>query len=201
MKNTIVFLGLMLFCSSVYGQWKAQAGETYENKFRMAYVTSKSGSETLRVVRNMPEGSVQKTADPYRQVSGQILLNNNIGKDNQVQSLVFRFDDSPKIYVNQPSEFKQGWDANARKYIIESAWGLWRIDDIRNKEARATSVGRDSIPPDKQAHAREIIQLIKAGKKLSCQIVLINKVYGTQSVISTEFSLINSSKSINYLFQ
>jgi len=201
MKNMIVFLGALLFCGSAYGQWKAQSGETYENKFKMAYVTSLSGSETLRVLRNMPAGAGQKTSDPYQQVTGQILLNKNIGKDNQVQSLVFRFDDSPKIFVNQPSEFKQGWDANARKYIIESAWSLWRTDDIRNKEIRRTSAGRDSIPPDKQAHAKEIIQLIKAGKKLSCQVVLVNKVYGTQSVITTEFSLINSSKSINYLFQ
>jgi len=197
----IVLLGALLFCGSPYGQWKAQSGETYENKFKMAYVTSLSGSETLRVLRNMPAGAGQKTSDPYQQVTGQILLNKNIGKDNQVQSLVFRFDDSPKIFVNQPSEFKQGWDANARKYIIESAWSLWRTDDIRNKEIRRTSAGRDSIPPDKQAHAKEIIQLIKAGKKLSCQVVLVNKVYGTQSVITTEFSLINSSKSINYLFQ
>lgn len=201
MKNMIVFLGVLLFCGTAYGQWKAQSGETYENKFRMAYVTSLSGSETLRVLRNMPAGGGQKAADPYQQVTGQILLNKNIGKDNQVQSLVFRFDDSPKIFVNQPSEFKQGWDANAGKYIIESAWSLWRIDDIRNKEARRTSVGRDSIPPDKQAHAKDIIQLIKAGKKLSCQVVLVNKVYGTQSVVTAEFSLINSSKSINYLFQ
>jgi len=201
MKNMIVLLGALLFCGSPYGQWKAQSGETYENKFKMAYVTSLSGSETLRVLRNMPAGAGQKTSDPYQQVTGQILLNKNIRKDNQVQSLVFRFDDSPKIFVNQPSEFKQGWDANARKYIIESAWSLWRTDDIRNKEIRRTSAGRDSIPPDKQAHAKEIIQLIKAGKKLSCQVVLVNKVYGTQSVITTEFSLINSSKSINYLFQ
>jgi len=201
MKNMIVLLGALLFCGSPYGQWKAQSGETYENKFKMAYVTSLSGSETLRVLRNMPAGAGQKTSDPYQQVTGQILLNKNIGKDNQVQSLVFRFDDSPKIFVNQPSEFKQGWDANARKYIIESAWSLWRTDDIRNKEIRRTSAGRDSIPPDKQAHAKEIIQLIKAGKKLSCQVVLVNKVYGTQSVITAEFSLINSSKSINYLFQ
>jgi len=201
MKNMIVLLGALLFCGSAYGQWKAQSGETYENKFKMAYVTSLSGSETLRVLRNMPAGAGQKTSDPYQQVTGQILLNKNIGKDNQVQSLVFRFDDSPKIFVNQPSEFKQGWDANARKYIIESAWSLWRTDDIRNKEIRRTSAGRDSIPPDKQAHAKEIIQLIKAGKKLSCQVVLVNKVYGTQSVITAEFSLINSSKSINYLFQ
>jgi len=201
MKNMIVLLGALLFCGSPYGQWKAQSGETYENKFKMAYVTSLSGSETLRVLRNMPAGAGQKTSDPYQQVTGQILLNKNIGKDNQVQSLVFRFDDSPKIFVNQPSEFKQGWDANARKYIIESAWSLWRTDDIRNKEVRRSSAGRDSIPPDKQAHAKEIIQLIKAGKKLSCQVVLVNKVYGTQSVITAEFSLINSSKSINYLFQ
>jgi hypothetical protein len=201
MKNIIVFLGLLIYCGSAYGQWKAQSGETYENKFRMAYVTSLKGSETLRVLRNMPAGAGQKAADPYRQISGQILLNKDIGKDSQVQSLVFRFDDNPKIYINQPSEFKQGWDANARKYIIESGWSLWRIDDIRNKEAQRASSGNDSIPPDKQAHAKDIIQLLKSGKKLSCQIVLINKVYSTQSMISCEFSLQNSSKSINYLFQ
>jgi hypothetical protein len=201
MKNAVVFLTVLLFCSSIHGQWKAQTGETYENKFRMAYVTSLSGSETLRVLRNIPEGARQKTADPYEQVTGQILLNKNIGNDNRVQSLVFRFDNSPKIYVNQPSDFKQGWDANARKYMIESDWKLWRLDDVRNKESRRISSNPDSIPPDKQVHAKEIIQLLKASGKVNCQIVLINKVYGTQSMISSEFSLKNSSKSINYLFQ
>jgi hypothetical protein len=201
MRNTIVLLGVFLFCGSVYGQWKAQAGETYENKFRMAYVTSLSGSETLRVLRNMPEAAGKKATDAYEQITGQILLNKNIGNDNKVQSLVFRFDDSPKIYVNQPTEFKQGWDVNARKYMIESGWSLWRLDDVRNKEGRRTYSDPDSIPPEKQAHAKDIIQLLKAGKKLSCQIVLINKVYGTQSIITAGFSLQNSSKSINYLFQ
>jgi hypothetical protein len=199
MKNIIVFLTVLLLCGSSYGQWKAQTGETYDKTFRMAYVTSTNGNATLRVLRNFPSGTRQQVADPYDQVSGQILLNNTIGKDNRVQSLVFRFDDSPRIYVHQSSDLKQGWDANARKYIIESDWKLWRLDDLRDKTVK--EIAPDSIPPDKQINLKEIIRLLKASQKVSCQIVLINRVYETQSRITSEFTLKNSTKSINYLFQ
>jgi hypothetical protein len=200
MKKIILYSAVLLFCSSVSGQWKAQSGETYGNTFRMAYVTSVSGSETLRVIRNIPSGS-QQTADPYDQVSGQILLNKNIGADYRVQSLVFRFDDSPVIYVHQPANMKQGWDNNARKYIIESDWALWRLDDLRDKASKEIIADQESIPEDRRIYAREIIQLLKSRQKLLCQMILIDKSYGSQSMISAEFSLKNSTKSVNFLFQ
>ncbi|MCK7537442.1 MAG: hypothetical protein MZV63_44050 [Marinilabiliales bacterium] len=60
----------------------------------MAYVASKSGNETLRLLRTINTASAQKTADPYSQITGQILLNSKIDKDNVVQGLVLKFDDS-----------------------------------------------------------------------------------------------------------
>lgn len=201
MKNLIIFLAALLVSVSLSGQWKAQKGETYDKAFRIAYVTSRSGKETLRVLRNIPFEAGQKTANPYDQISGQILLNNPPDKGTTVKSLVFRFDDSQKIYIHQPSDFKQGWDTGSRKYIIESDWKLWRIDDLRNKGSRAAVPDIEALPADKKATAKDIIQMLKTQKKLSCQVILINSVYGTQSVIDAEFSLINSTKSINFLFQ
>jgi hypothetical protein len=200
MKKIILYSAVLLFCSSASGQWKAQSGETYGNTFRMAYVTSVSGSETLRIIRNIPSGA-QQTADPYDQVSGQILLSKNIGADYRVHSLVFRFDDSPVIYVHQPANMKQGWDNNARKYIIESDWTLWRLDDLRDKASKEIIADQESIPEDRRIYAREIIQLLKSRQKLLCQMILIDKSYGSQSMISAEFSLKNSTKSVNFLFQ
>lgn len=201
MKKIIVYFALLLFSGSVYGQWKAQSGETYGRTFRMAYVTSVSGNETLRVIRNIPAGTQNATTDPYDQVTGQILLNKNIGTDYRVQSLVFRFDDSPVIYVHQPADIKQGWDNNTRKYMIESDWALWRLDDLRDKESREIITDQEAIPEDRRIYAKDIIQLLKSKQKLLCQIVLIDKSYGSQSMISAEFSLKNSTKSVNYLFQ
>jgi hypothetical protein len=200
MKKIILYSAVLLFCSSASGQWKAQSGETYGNTFRMAYVTSVSGSETLRIIRNIPSGA-QQTADPYDQVSGQILLSKNIGADYRVHSLVFRFDDSPVIYVHQPANMKQGWDNNARKYIIESDWTLWRLDDLRDKASKEIIADQESIPEDRRIYAKEIIQLLKSRQKLLCQMILIDKSYGSQSMISAEFSLKNSTKSVNFLFQ
>jgi hypothetical protein len=200
MKKIILYLTVLLFCSSASGQWKAQSGETYGNTFRMAYVTSVSGSETLRIIRNIPSGA-QQTADPYDQVAGQILLSKNIGADYRVQSLVFRFDDSPVIYVHQPVNMKQGWDNNARKYIIESDWAIWRLDDLRDKASKEIIADQESIPEDRRIYPKEIIQLLKSRQKLLCQMILIDKSYGSQSMISAEFSLKNSTKSVNFLFQ
>jgi hypothetical protein len=201
MKKIIIYLTVLLFCNSAYGQWKAQSGETYGKTFKMAYVTSISGGETLRVIRNIPLSTQKNATDPYDQVTGQILLNKNIGSDYRVQSLVFRFDDSPVIYVHQPADLKQKWDNNTRKYTIESDWALWRIDDLRDKESREIITDQESIPEDRRIYAKDIIQLLKSKKKLLCQIVMIDKSYGSQSMISAEFSLTNSTKSVNYLFQ
>jgi uncharacterized protein (UPF0297 family) len=198
MKNIIVLLTLLL-CSSAYGQWKAQTAETYDKTYRIAYVTSRSGNATLRVLRDITSSSKQKGANPYDQITGQILLNDKIDKDSKVQSLVFRFDDSPKIYVHQPSEFKQEWDANARKYIITSDWDTWRSGDSRDKEVRINNSNSD--PQAKTVYAKEIIDLMKAHQKVFCQVVMLNGVYGTQSIIDFEFTLQNSTKSINYLFR
>ena len=201
MKKLVIYITALIVCSSAYGQWKAQSGETYGKTFRMAYVTSVSGSETLRVLRNIPLNEQKGVTDPYDQVTGQILLNKNIGTDYRVQSLVFRFDDSPVIYVHQPANMKQGWDNNARKYIIDSDWRLWRIDDLRDRESREIIEDQESIPEDKRIYAKDIIQMLKSKQKLLCQLVLIDKSYGSQSMISAEFSLKNSTNSVNYLFK
>jgi len=201
MKKLILYTAVLLFCSSASAQWKAQSGETYGKTFKMAYVTSVSGSETLRVIRTIPSGSQKGATNPYDQITGQILLNKNIGTDYRVQSLVFKFDDSPVIYVYQPATIKQGWDNNARKYIIDSDWGIWRIDDLRDKESREIIEDQESIPEDRRIYAKDIIQMLKSKQKLLCQIVLIDKSYGSQSMISAEFSLANSTKSVNFLFQ
>jgi len=197
MKKTLFCLTLLL-CSSAYGQWKAQTAETYNKTYRIAYVTSRSGNATLRVLRDITSVP-KKGANPYDQITGQILLNDKIDNNSKVQSLVFSFDDSPKIYVHQPAEFKQEWDANARKYIVTSDWHQWKQDDTRNKEVRSNNPGSDSSA--KQYSAKEIIEMLKAHKKVLCQVVLLNGVYGTQSIIDFEFTLQNSTKSISYLFR
>jgi hypothetical protein len=195
MKNTFVCLAILL-CSSAYGQWKAQTAETYDITYRIAYVTSVRGNATLRVLRDITS-PVKKGGDPYDQITGQILLNEKIDRESKVESLVFSFDDSPKIYIHQPDEFKQEWDANARKYIVTSDWSEWRAGDSRNKEARLNNQNPQANP----VSAKEIIEMLKAHKKVMCQVVMLNGVYGTQSIIDFEFTLQNSTKSINYLFK
>lgn len=197
MKNILVCLTILL-CSSAYGQWKAQTAETYDKTYRIAYVTSKSGNATLRVLRDITS-TPKKGANPYDQITGQILLNERIDKNSKVQSLVFSFDDSPKIYVHQPAEFKQEWDANARKYIVTSDWNAWRPGDSRDKGGKLNNP--DSNSQAGQVSAKEIIEMLKAHKKVICQVVMLNGVYGTQSVTDFEFTLQNSTKSINYLFK
>ncbi len=199
MKNIIAGLILLLLSATVSGQWKAQSGETYDKTFRMAYVTSKSGSETLRLLRTINAADKQKPADPYEQITGQILLNNKPDKDNTVQGLVLRFDESPKIYIHQHKDFKQSWDNGARKYIIESDWQSWRIEDSRDKEVR--KVATDSDPQANSVSVKEIFALLKSGQKVYCQVIMLNTVYGTQSVINAEFTLQNSTKSIAFLFK
>jgi hypothetical protein len=197
MKNIFLCLTILL-CSSAYGQWKAQTAETYNKTYRIAYVTSRSGNATLRVLRDITS-SPQKGANPYDQITGQILLNEKIDKNSKVQSLVFSFDDSPKIYVHQPAEFKQEWDANARKYIVTSDWNTWRQEDSRDKEVRLNNPSSDSQA--NPVYVKEIIEIMKARQKILCQVVILNSVYGTQSIIDFEFTLQNSTKSINYLFK
>jgi hypothetical protein len=199
MKNIITGLTVLLLSGTVSGQWKAQSGETYGKSFRMAYVTSVSGGETLRLLRTKTPADKQKATDPYEQITGQVLLNNKPDKDNTVQGLVLRFDESPKIYIHQHKEFKQTWDNGARKYIIESDWQLWRIEDSRDKEVK--NIASDSDQQAKAVSVKEIIALLKSGKKVYCQVILLNTVYGTQSIINAEFTLQNSTKSITYLFK
>jgi len=192
MKKIIALITFTLLAISASAQWKAQSAETYEQTYRMAFVTSRSGTETLRLLRAVPG---EKGTTAYDQISGQILLNRNIGTDYNVYNLVFRFDDSPKMYILDPEGIKQQWDANVRKYIIDSDWKTWRIGDTRDKQGRksAGDAGAD--------HKKEIIDLMKASGKVTCQIVLLRKGDGSQSMISTEFTLQNSTKSINYLFK
>jgi len=199
MKNIIAGLTLLLFSATVSGQWKAQSGETYDKTFRMAYVTSKNGSETLRILRTITPADNKKTTDPYEQITGQILLNNKPDKDITVQGLVLRFDESPKIYIHQSAAFKQTWDNGARKFIIESDWQSWRIEDSRDKEIK--KIASESDPQAKSVSLKEIVSLLKSGQKVYCQVILLNTVYGTQSVINAEFTLQNSTKSIAYLFK
>ncbi len=199
MKNIIVGLTIVLLCNPAVGQWKAQSGETYDKTFRMAFVISKSGTETLRMLRTLPAASAGKTTDPYSQIMGQILLNTNQDKDNKVQGIVLKFDDSPKIYIHGPAAFKQEWDSGARKYIIESDWQLWRVEDSRDKQVKIITTGSET--QENQIRLSEIITMMKAGGKVSCQVIMHNQVYGTQSAISTEFTLQNSTKSIAFLFK
>jgi hypothetical protein len=195
MKKSIFFLSALLILNAANAQWKAQTAETYDKTYRMALVTSRSGGETMRILRDVTPGTAQKGASPYDQISGQILLNKNIGTEYRVITIVLRFDESTKMYIHQPEELKQSWDANAGRYIIESDWKMWRTGDTRNKSA-----GKG--PGDKGSDLKkEILDLMKSAKKVSCQIVLIHKMHDTQTMLNTEFLLQNSTKSINYLFQ
>lgn len=195
MKKSILFLSALLLFGAANAQWKAQTAETYDKTYRMAFVTSKSGAETLRIMRDITPGTASKGANPYDQISGQILLNKNIGTEYKVLTIVLRFDESTKMYIHQPAELKQGWDASAGRYIIESDWQIWRTGDTRNKSAGRTAgdTGADL--------KKEILELMKSGKKVNCQLVLIHKMHDTQTMLSTEFFLQNSTKSINFLFQ
>lgn len=195
MIKNILFLTLLFLCGAANSQWKAQTAETYNKTYRMAIVTSKSGGETLRIMRDITPGTAQKGVSPYEQIIGQILLNKNIGTEYKVFTIVLRFDESTKMYIHQPAELKQGWDSNAGRYIIESDWQIWRTGDTRNKSAgRAAGDTGTNLK-------KEILDLMKSGKKVSCQIVLIHKMHDTQTMLNTEFLLQNSTKSINFLFQ
>jgi len=201
MKNIIFCFTFLLLGGAAYGQWKAQTAETYDKTYRIAYVTSNNGKGTLRVLRNITASTKQKVTNPYDQIEGQILLNDKMDNGNVVQSLVFSFDDSPKIYVHQPAAFKQEWDTGSRKYVIESDWHTWRPGDTRDKEVRKTTPDQDTNPQANSIYAKDIIALLKAHKKVLCQVISVNRVYGTQSMINLEFTLQNSTKSINYLFR
>ena len=195
MKKTALFILAMFICSGASAQWKAQTAETYDKTYRMALVVSTSGGETLRIMRDITPGTAQKGTSPYDQISGQILLAKNIGNEYTVNTIVLRFDESTKLYIHQPSDLKQGWDANTGRYIIESDWQLWRTGDTRNKSA-SRQAGNSAANLKK-----EILDLMKSGKKVSCQIILIHKMHDTQSIHNADFVLKNSTKSINYLFE
>jgi hypothetical protein len=195
MKYILTILLSLLLCSYASAQWKAQTAETYDKTYRMAFVVSKGGGETLRIMRDITPGTAQKGTSPYDQISGQILLNKNVGTEYKVNTIVLRFDESTKMYIHQPAELKQSWDANVGRYIIESDWQIWRTGDTRNRSANKAA-------GDTSANLKkEILDLMKTGKKVSCQIVLIHKMHDTQTMLNTEFFLQNSTKSINYLFQ
>lgn len=194
MKKSIIFLSALMLCIAANAQWKAQTADTYEKTYRMAFVTSKSGGETLRIMRDITPGTAQKGTSPYDQISGQILLNKNVGTEYKVLTIVLRFDESTKMYIHQPADLKQGWDSGSGRYIIESDWKIWRTGDTRNKNAgrQAENAGAEL--------KKEILDLMKSGKKINCQIVLLHRIHDTQNVINSEFTLQNSTKSINYLF-
>jgi len=195
MKKTVIILSVILLCSASSAQWKAQTAETYDKTYRMAFVTSGSGDETLRVLRDVTDPAAGKAANPYNQISGQILLKKNIGTEYTVNTIVLMFDESTKMYIHQPADLKQGWDASAGRYIIESDWQIWRTGDTRNKNSgkRDDDAGTD--------RKKEILDLMKSGKTVNCQIVLVHKMHDTQSVINAGFTLQNSTKSVGYLFQ
>ncbi len=201
MKNILVCLALLLSGSTLSGQWKAQTAETYDITYRIAYVTSTSGNETLRVLRDMSATAGEKGTGLYDQLTGQIMLNKDIGDKSTVENLVFRFDDSPKIYIHQPSPDRQKWDVNNRKYIIESDWQTWRLGDTRERGVRKEPAAAGTAAQEEVINMKKILELMKTSKKVSCQIFVLNKAYETQSTIVCEFTLVNSTKSINYLFQ
>lgn len=194
MKYVLTIILSLLACSYTNAQWKAQTAETYDKTYRMAFVVSKGGGETLRIMRDVTPGTAQKGDNPYDHISGQLLLNKNVGTEYKVLTIVLRFDESTKMYIHQPADLKQGWDSNAGRYIIESDWKIWRTGDTRNKSA-----GRQAENAGSELK-KEVLDMMKSGKKINCQIVLLHKVHDTQNVISPEFTLQNSTKSINYLF-
>jgi len=193
MKRLLVFLLVTILFGSISAQWKAQTAETVDKTYRMAFVVSKSGGETLRIMRDVTPGSAQKGASPYDQISGQILLNKNVGTEYKVLTIVLRFDESTKLYIHQPSDLRQSWDASAGRYVIESDWQIWRKGDTRNRAA---------TPGDKGTNLKkEIIDLMKSSGKVNCQVILLHKMDDAQTTISADFALQNSTKSINFLFQ
>ena len=192
---------MLLSGSALFGQWKAQTAETYDATYRIAYVTSTGGTETLRIMRNMSPAAKEKGASPYDQMSGEIMLNKNIGEANKVESIVFSFDGSPKIYIHRPAGGKQAWDPNVRKYIIGSDWQIWRIADSRDKTVKKIPADLTQLPESERTGIKGMLDMMKAGKKISCQIILLNTAYNTQSVIKCDFTLANSSKSIGYLLK
>jgi len=201
MKSTIFCSALLLVAGTLHGQWKAQTAETYDGTYRMAYVTSTSGNETLRILRDVSAPAAASGTSVFEQLTGVILLNKDIGNGNRVLSLVLGFDDSPKIYIHQPDNIRQQWDPNLRKYMIESDWQLWRIADTRDRSVRKESADPESLPQNERMSMEGIIGLLKTSQKVSCQIILINSVYDTQSIHKCEFTLQNSTKSINFLLK
>lgn len=194
MKNIIAIMLTLFLGGYANAQWKAQTAETFDKTYRMAFIVSKGGGETLRIMRDVTPGSAQKGASPYDQISGQILLNKNVGTEYKVHTIVLRFDESTKLYIHQPADLKQGWDASAGRYIIESDWQIWRRGDTRNRGAAA--------PGDKGTNLKkEIIDLMKSSGKVNCQVILLHKMDDAQKTISADFVLQNSTKSINFLFQ
>lgn len=200
MRSIIVFPVLLLLGSTVSGQWKAQTAETYDKTTRMAFVTSTSGNETLRILRDMSAPAGEKGTTVFEQLTGLILLNKSIGDENRVHSLVLSFDDSPKIYIHQPERFKQQWDPNLRKFMIESDWQLWMIADTRDKSKRKAT-DPASLPQNERLDMEGLIALLKSSQKVSCQVIMLNSVYDTQSILKCEFTLQNSTKSINFLLK
>lgn len=195
MKKTVIFLIALFLSIAADAQWKAQTAETLEKTYRMAFVTSKNGGETLRVMRDVTTAASKKAANTYDYISGQILLNKNVGTEYKVITIVLQFDESTKMYIHQPAELKQGWDASAGRYIIESDWKNWRTGDTRNKN---TGKRADETSIDLK---KEVLDMMRSGKKITCQIIMLHKMHDTQTVINTGFTLQNSTKSINYLFQ
>lgn len=200
MKSIIVSSALLLLAGTLSGQWKAQTAETYDKTVRMAFVTSTSGNETLRILRDVSSPAGERGTTVYEQLTGLILLNQHIGDGNRVHSLVLRFDDSPMMYIHRPEQIKQQWDPNLRKFMIESDWQLWRIADTRDKSIRKET-DPASLPQHERLDMEGIIALLKASQKVTCQIILLNSVYDTQSVLKCEFTLQNSTKSINFLLK
>lgn len=193
MKQISIFLSALFLCNISNAQWKAQTAETYEKTYRMAFAVSKSGEETLRIMRDITPGTAQKGTNPYDQISGQILLSKNVGTEYKVHTIVLRFDESTKLYIHQPADFRQGWDASANRYIIESDWQIWRRGDTRSRTA---------TPGDKGTNLKkEIIDLMKSSGKVNCQVIMLHKMDDAQTTISADFALQNSTKSINFLFQ
>lgn len=193
MKNIVTIMLALFLGVCANAQWKAQTAETFEKTYRMAFIVSKGGGETLRIMRDVTPGSAQKGANPYDQISGQVLLNKNVGTEYKVHTIVLRFDESTKLFIHQPADLKQGWDASAGRYIIESDWQIWRRGDTRNRGA--------ATPGDKGSNLKkEVIDLLKSSGKVNCQIILLHKMDDAQTTVSADFVLQNSTKSINYLF-
>ncbi len=201
MKSIIFCSALLLVAGTLHGQWKAQTAETYDGTYRMAYVTSTSGNETLRILRDVSASAAANGISVFEQLTGVILLNKDIGNQNRVLSLVLGFDDSPKIYIHQPENIRQQWDPNLRKYMIESDWQLWRIADTRDRSVRKESADPESLPQNERMSMEGIIGLLKTSQKVSCQIILITVSMTLNRFTSVSSRLQNSTKSINFLLK